>query len=508
MSRYLIILVCACTPLVALIGRDYVDMAAAPGASAVEPEHPSKDVQPAEAAAAAKTSALRDRDMVRQMIDPDALAREVGDSRQGLAPLMADVTTARRACRAAVDFLEKAGQLPLKPIAWKSTDTPGWLAELEAQVKALRAFLADNASADGIRRKDQFLGWLREQIAEVEAEREVVRILQEARSTWSNSQYAEYYRKCATMDVSRIRNTETRQWLQSRLAYAKGVALYCEDKRQLETEIAAELAKDASLLDEAEVTRQLERINTFLERHPAAPVADMQAFQGSVARRQADLFRRLRFDERQAQLSKELARLNNTTSLPQLLKQAFGLALKLNNGDEHLWKSGRETIAHWLANTAFPTKRLPDTLPGHLEALTKDGRRKIGEFAKSPEGERWRFWRWDGPKDRQAHPDGEEQVEIIAPPDTPKYVRWADRFNSESRKLAAKATRQEWLAFLHVCEEMQNQLQEYRRLWGTDQEPDRSCAQWSFLPDPKVFPDARLSELARQLERLQETFAN
>jgi hypothetical protein len=43
------------------------------------------------------------------------------------------------------------------------------------------------------------------------------------------------------------------------------------------------------------------------------------------------------------------------------------------------------------------------------------------------------------------------------------------------------AGRDDWQQFADDCETWQQQLAAYREQWGVDDEPDRTCREWSFV---------------------------
>ena len=396
--------------------------------------------------------------------------------------------------------------MPIAPLAWNNTDRQAWQAQLEQQAKTLRAFVAEQKTAGSDFHPDDFLAFLEKQATEVDAESLVTERLLDASKAWSNEQYLECYRKYQSISVSSIRDLETHRWLQDHIDYAKGPALYRHDKQLLLAELGPNLTVQVDILAPAEISKQLDELGAFLQQHPTVPEIINQSFQEHVVRRHQELYDHSHVDQRKRNLAKEITALSDTASLAGLRDRARKIAVRLTKDDNALRTVGRETITAWLAVKAFPLKQVARNLQGNQELVGSDGKRKLGDFVKTKGETAWKVWRWDGPKDYKNQPDGEERIRSNASPETPKYIQWADRFNHESRALIIRASRPEWRAFFQECEKTQRELAEYQRRWGTNEEPDVSCRDWSFLPSPTVLAGTSHADLAEELDWVQGIF--
>ena len=121
------------------------------------------------------------------------------------------------------------------------------------------------------------------------------------------------------------------------------------------------------------------------------------------------------------------------------------------------------------------------------ETTTNNQQRKIGVFFLPPDGLYYYFWKWDGRRDRQETPGGEEKLENTIR-DRPQYVRWAEEYNRNVKAIREGVGRERWEAFLQLCRTMQKELDEYRKHWGTQKSPTAPAATGCSCPTPRVLP--------------------
>lgn len=211
-------------------------------------------------------------------------------------------------------------------------------------------------------------------------------------------------------------------------------------------------------------------LEKFLRRWPDPPTraeADQQA----------------KIEERRDRLRMELtvASLGQSTNLDTLLEDAAKIVGDNRLGDG-VKQDARRQVNQWMLDHAFPRLAPPDDLLGKQEAVTKSGQRKIGIFFLPPGAEQWRFW--TDRKHRQTAPRGDEQISLDAfeqPPATPQYVVWAQSYNDQTAKLVREGgSKTDWQQFADQCESWEKDLAAYRERWGIDDEPDRSCRDWTF----------------------------
>lgn len=211
------------------------------------------------------------------------------------------------------------------------------------------------------------------------------------------------------------------------------------------------------------------KIQAFLRRYPDPPTEAERDLQAQLERRR---------DRLKSEIS--VHDLDQADDLDTLLLE--GAQIVANDQiEEPIKQQARRQVTDWLEKHLPPIEE-PPSLLGKKEAVTKSGQRKIGIFFL-PEGTlSYRFW--SDAKNRNKLRQGEEQISTIAldrPPETPQYVTWSQSYKAESaRVLRSAATRADWQQFADDCDAWQQQLTAYREQWGVEDEPDRSCREWSF----------------------------
>ncbi|HUY34930.1 MAG TPA: hypothetical protein VMV69_19440 [Pirellulales bacterium] len=216
----------------------------------------------------------------------------------------------------------------------------------------------------------------------------------------------------------------------------------------------------------------LRALEDFLHRFPEPPS-------------EAERDRRAQLQRRRDRLKVDIAiaDLAQPTDLETMLTQA-ALIVGDSTVDQASRDRARAHVVEWLLSSGLPRRTFPDSLLGKQEAETKNGQRKIGKFLLPPGAEQWRFW--TDKRHQTERPRGDEQISrdsLVAIPATPMYVRWAREYNDLSEQLVRQGgTEEQWRAFARRCDEIDEELAAYREHWGVDEEPDKSCRDWSFRP--------------------------
>ncbi|HVX10961.1 MAG TPA: hypothetical protein VHC22_07270 [Pirellulales bacterium] len=234
----------------------------------------------------------------------------------------------------------------------------------------------------------------------------------------------------------------------------------------------AEYGRAWDVLDQTGATADretLKKMEAFFRKYPDPPSA-------AERDRHAQLERRL--DRLKSEISVHV--LDQARDLDTLLSEAAQI---IGNGqiEESIKQQARHQVTEWLQHR-LPKIEAPQSLLGKQEAVTKSGQRKIGIFFLPPGVDNFRFW--TDRKNRDKLRQGEEQIAsstLDQPPAAPRYVMWAERYNQQAADLLrGGTTRADWQQFADDCDAWQQQLAAYREQWGIEDEPDRSCREWSF----------------------------
>jgi hypothetical protein len=254
------------------------------------------------------------------------------------------------------------------------------------------------------------------------------------------------------------------------------------------------LARDAETKAKLQTLRQRAEFHLAadrLQQRPATTPADRELFRAfdEFFRRfpeppsEAERYQHAELERRRARLRLDIAiaDLAQPADLETLLNQA-ALIVSDSAVDDASRERVRARVLEWLVTTGLPRQKYPDSLLGKQEAETKNGQRKIGKFLLPKGAEQWRYW--TDKRHQSERPRGDEQISregLVAPPATPMYVRWAQEYNDLSEKLARRGgSEDQWRAFARRCDEIDEELAAYRERWGVDEEPDKSCRDWSF----------------------------
>lgn len=211
------------------------------------------------------------------------------------------------------------------------------------------------------------------------------------------------------------------------------------------------------------------KMQAFLRKYPDPPSPAERDLQVQLERRR---------DRLKSEMSVHV--LDEARDLDVLLAEASQIIAN-NQVEESVKQHARHEVKQWLQRH-LPKIEAPASLLGKQEAVTKSGQRKMGAFFLPEGGEQYRFWL--DRRRRAERPRGDEQIPrgaFAQPPGKPQYVVWADQYNERVAGLfEASAGHADWQQFADDCDEWQQQLAAYREQWGVDDEPDRSCREWSF----------------------------
>ncbi|HEV3338906.1 MAG TPA: hypothetical protein VG125_01075 [Pirellulales bacterium] len=210
-------------------------------------------------------------------------------------------------------------------------------------------------------------------------------------------------------------------------------------------------------------------IQAFLRKYPDPPSSAEHDLQAQLERRR---------DRLKSEISVHV--LDEASDLDTLLVEALQIVSN-KQIEEPIKQKARHQVAEWLAHR-LPKIGAPSSLLGKQEAVTKSGQRKIGIFLLPAGAEQFRFW--TDRRNRGERPRGDEQIPrgaLEQPPGKPQYVVWAEQYSDRVAVLVHQpAGRTDWQQFANDCETWQQQIAAYREEWGVDDEPDRSCREWSF----------------------------
>jgi hypothetical protein len=274
---------------------------------------------------------------------------------------------------------------------------------------------------------------------------------------------------------------------------------------QLKARWGDDWTADPATMEPDKVERQLQDIRELLDQCPTATAT--KTYTDLAARRDL-LAGRMGKITAQRAFAAKLTKLGEAKNLSEAEQAAAAIVRDCPSLTPDLSELGRKKVAEWLTTRVFLRKEPPAKLLDREieEATTNNQQRKIGVFFLPPDGLYYYFWKWNGRRDRQEMPGGEEKLsnDVKDKLDRPQYVRWAEEYNGALKSVFEGKER--WEAFLQRCRKMQKELDDYRKHWGAQDEPDRSCSDWVFFPDPEILPSENMKELCGRLERLQQVF--
>lgn len=183
-------------------------------------------------------------------------------------------------------------------------------------------------------------------------------------------------------------------------------------------------------------------------------------------------------------------KLANHRTLRPLLEGA-SLIIETAGAQTEDKRLARAAVADWLSKTGVPLKASPDELRGLQEVTLQSGLRRIGIFFLPPGAEQYRYWS-DVKKGAARSPAvGEDQISksnVVQGPGKLQYVQWVDEYNEAVGKLFTGGSKQQWSSFRELCLQLQGKLDEYRNRpgIGVTQEPDRSFKELEFKKPAEV----------------------
>ncbi|HWB12036.1 MAG TPA: hypothetical protein VG826_22615 [Pirellulales bacterium] len=456
--RYLLILVAACLPLAVLTVASVWQAAGARPSSAADANQLDTGAIANRAAAVADREKER-AELLKSLPRIDLLeagGEPLPDSAdEGLKAAWNGSQEARRL----VSQYAKAGAVHVSPDG--SPDVRRQQAE--ASLTRLKAFVTDHRQkyVGQVQGADEFFALLDRRVRQLQDEigdyRRQDRLADAeaaARSDLDQGRYDACLKRLDTDPLAHVTDADQLERLQL-------VRKRAEYRRAWEALDRTETSgADGSLFNE---------MQAFLRKYPDPPSPAERDLQAQLERRR---------DRLKSEISVRV--LDQAGDLDTLLAEASQI-LANKQIEEPIKQHARRQVTQWIANR-LPKVDPPSSLLGKQEAVTKSGQRKIGTFFLPAGAEQFRFW--TDRRHQTERPRGDEQIPrgaLEQPPGKPQYVAWAEDYNQRVAGLASEsASRADWQQFADDCETWQQQLAAYREQWGVDDEPDRSCREWSF----------------------------
>ena len=509
MKRMAILFV-GCLPLAALMLWSLFE--SVPNGPSDE-ENQAVDAQVAEAHKLADETlarADRDRPAARRLADVESFAD------QPINPAEAPAATkALDDAMAALQRARKAGQLvaalngvPLRAPPWPEGDNWGTVALTQAVAvrQRLNLWISEQRTTDlgRIEGAEEVFALLEKRRTQIDKEIEVLTAVQQGCRFFADKKYQEAIAALDKASPDAIGDAANRKRIDALLRRYLARAEYWRER--------------------AETPRTIASLESFFTHHPGPPDdLDRQAhgqLRDELAGMKAEAARQKRIGELEA----AMASLAKQSSLDTMRVSAVRFRRQLDESADikdmdkaDFRKRARGMIGDWLTSVAFPRKKpTPKLLERDNQEVTASNKRYIGKFIDDG-GHFLKFWQWDGEKDPVERPQGDDKVDKIQIAESikpPHYVQWADYYNDASESLAkggadangAKPLGDQWKEFFEKCKKTQDEFDRYQNRWGTTREPDLSCKDWSFLPNPKTLPHHDAADLSRQLEELWMIF--
>lgn len=456
--RYLLILIVACSPLAALTGWSlWQAVAGAPPSAADAGQLDTAGVS--KRAGAAASQAKEVQPLVQALTQTDLLDTNDRDLPDSADAKLKEAWSASQQTQRLVSKYAKAAP------ATSSTEASPTARRRQAEtaLARLHEFIsAERQNYAGVQGAADFFALLdrraKQLQTEIEAYRrkdQVAEALAAVKSDLDQGRYEACLKRMASEPLAQAGDPDLideLQTLRKRAEYRRGW-------EQLDRTDTAGGERD-----------KFNEIQAFLRRFPDPPTAAEADLQAQIERRR---------DRLKSEISVHV--LDQAPDLDTLLVEAAQIVAN-DQIEAPVKQKARQQVTEWLVNRGFPKIESPAFLLGKQEAVTKSGQRRIGIFLLPPGAEQYRFW--TDRRGRNDRPRGDQQIPrgaLEEPPSTPRYVAWAELYNKEVANLIREAgTRADWQAFADECDDWQRQLIEYREQWGVDDEPDRSCREWSF----------------------------
>ena len=460
--RYLSIVFLACTPLAVLTGWSFWHAVRGPAAS-----------NGTSAAFDAGELGKRSAELAEEAKQEEAFAKELlrANLLDANADALADPADAKlQAAATGWNHSRQARELAAKFVRAAGTNlsddaTPAVRRrELEAAIGRLHDFIAKERSnyVGQVEGADELFAMLDHRVHQFEAEIDsfkrkdrVAEAVAAVKNDLEQGRYEACLKRLSADPLASANDPELRDDLQ----LLRKRAEYRRTWEDLE-------AKNSQANGGRDLYNQLE---AFLRRYPDPPTPAENDLHAQIERQR---------DHLKSEMS--VSNLDQARDLDTLLLEAAAIVSNAKI-EEAVKQHARHQVTDWLANH-LPKISPPASLLGKQEAVTKSGQRKIGIFFLPPGAEQYRFWAER--RDRSERPRGDEQFARGAfeqEPATPQYVLWSQQYNESLQTILSDgAARTDWQAFADNCDAWQQQLAAYRERWGVDDEPDRSCREWSF----------------------------
>jgi hypothetical protein len=484
--KYTLVLLLACIPLIVLTVWSVVEAMqeqnrARAATTATKPAQVAELIKTAAPLAReAKEQSDKSTPLVKQLADTNLWDPQPGNTPPATTadfiPVVAAIRQMTQACQLVDAFAPVADRIA------KITASPGDTSQQRRkQAEAARqelanfhktyrgAFIDSPAGGDQVRgaaalfelvnRRVNDLGG---QIDGIDLSIRVADALRDARQALAAKKYSECLNMLSTDPLRQATDEATKR----ELATLRVQAQYGVDRQAFDQRRAVG-PSDRNLLT---------RANDFLALYPKSPIESDSPSHDEIKQFRA----RLEVDLRTAELK-------NFRDLEPLLTEAAEI-VKLPAASEQNKAAVRGAVGDWLLARGFPRLQPPADLLDKREAWTKKGDRLLGYFDLPPGVEQWRYWKSKQGFDARNPPVGDLQIprdSFSEDPRTPRYVQWANTYNKDTADLVERpSTKNQWQNFIKWCDAADKELEAYRHQQGVGvtNEPDRSCAGWSFRP--------------------------
>lgn len=459
MTKYTVALLLACLPLAALTGWSLWEAVSDGDPPAANEQHAAAV---GELAADSAEKSQKDEAVVNELARTGLLDTLPHELPRPASPALGKGVEGWRQSEAARQLVKKYADAA---VVLPAADAPAVVRRQRAEqaLNKLRDFAQQRANFSGVDGADDFFalldhkaGQLENDLAKYQQQDRVGDALALAIDDLNRGRYDACLKQLAAAPLAQAKEAEVVEQLRTLRKRAEYLGAY---------EVLAARTSSGSV--DRDLFNDLEK---FLRRWPDAPTP-------------AEADRQEKIEDRRDRLKMELtvASLSQASNMDSLLEDA-GKIVGDDRVSDGVKQDARRQVNQWMLDRAFPRLAPPDDLLGKQEAVTKGGQRKIGIFFLPPGAEQWRFW--TDRKHRPSAPRGDEQISrdgFEQPPGTPQYVAWAQAYDDQSAKLVREGgSKTDWQQFADQCETWDKELAAYRERWGVDDEPDRSCRDWTF----------------------------
>jgi hypothetical protein len=486
--KYTLILFLACVPLVVLTGRSFVDAVLGSGHFAVAPSS-AANAHDAEVQKAALDSKSSGDAAGTDLLFVDQLAAtslwempakqswtSAGDELKAVVEPLQQFTLGRQLVDRFAPLADRlAARRPAASdsIAERREKAETARAKIEEFNKKYRAEYVDAASGEKVRGAaalfellDRRSNAYTAEVAKLDLLISIAKSLPIARDDLDRGQYKECAELLAADPLDQATAPETLaeiELLRKRARFGLDLAELGSRNK------AGPRDRDLLLLGDA-----------FLAKYAKVPTAAEEAKLSQVRQWRDQLEADLLCDE-----------LKKIDELEPLLERAAAVVKHKARDAKHI-EQARQAVTDWLATKGFPRMQPPADLAGKQEAWTKNGQRLFGYFDLPAGVEQWRYWRDAKGFNLRDPLLGDQEIprsSFTQDPVVPKYVEWATQYNTDTARLISQpSTKEQWQSFIEWCGQTDEDLVSYRnrRGVGVDNEPDRSCASWTFSEQAAV----------------------